>query len=137
MGVQADYGYQTGIALAIHLPYGKHLFIGLDRTKALPNDEVQLTKLLADLQLFAVHAQEAASRVLLPSEVAVELPSLTLREMEALRWTLEGKTAWEVSVILGISERTATAHLNNATHKLGCINKYVAAFKALKIGLIR
>jgi DNA-binding CsgD family transcriptional regulator len=42
---------------------------------------------------------------------------LTPRELECLRWTMEGKTAWEVGTILSISERTAVLHLNNA-HRL-------------------
>ena len=30
-------------------------------------------------------------------------PRLTARELEVLRWTMEGKTAWETGAILGIS----------------------------------
>ena len=37
---------------------------------------------------------------------------------------MEGKTAWEVGAILGISERTAVLHVNNAMHKLGCTSKH-------------
>ena len=57
-------------------------------------------------------------------------------ELEALRWTMEGKTAWEVGTILGISERTAVLHVNNAMHKLGCASKHQAVLKALRLGLI-
>jgi len=96
-----------------------------------------LTRLVADLQLFAVHALDAAMRVLVPSEASPELPSLTPRELEALRWTMEGKTAWEVGSILGITERTAVLHLNNAMRKLGCVNKHQAVLKALRLGMIR
>ena len=53
------------------------------------------------------------------------------------RWTMEGKTAWELSRILGISEQTVVRHLNNATHKLNCVNKHHAVVKALRLGLIR
>ena len=49
----------------------------------------------------------------------------------------EGKTAWEVGSILGITERTAVLHLNNAMHKLGASNKHQAVLKALRLGLIR
>jgi len=76
--------------------------------------------MVADLQLFAVHAQDAALRILAPSVVDPNVPALTPRELEVLRWTMEGKTAWEVGNLLGITERTAALHVNNATHKLGC-----------------
>jgi len=134
---QARYGYQTGIAMALHLPEGKHFMLGVDRDRALPSDRHELTRVVADLQLFAVHALDAAMRVLLPSDPAPDSPSLTPRELEAMRWTMDGKTAWEVGSILGITERTAVLHLNNAMRKLGCVNKHQAVLKALRLGLIR
>lgn len=134
---QARYGYRTGVCMALHLPQGRHFVLGVDRDQALPADPVELTRMVADLQLFAVHAQDTAMRVLLPPQPVVEGPTLTPRELEALRWTMEGKTAWEVGTILGISERTAVLHVNNAMHKLDCINKHQAVLKALRLGLIR
>jgi len=133
----ACYGYQTGIAMALHLPEGRHFMLGVDRDRALPSDRHELTRVVADLQLFAVHALDAAMRVLVPTNPGVESPSLTPRELEALRWTMDGKTAWEVGSILGITERTAVLHLNNAMRKLGCVNKHQAVLKALRLGLIR
>jgi DNA-binding CsgD family transcriptional regulator len=133
---QAAFGYRTGIALALHLPEGRHFFLGVDRDQSLPVDPRQLQRVVADVQLFAVHAQDAALRILLPASLQPERPSLTPRELEALRWTMEGKTAWEVGMILGISERTAVLHVNNAMHKLGCANKHQAVLKALRLGLI-
>jgi DNA-binding CsgD family transcriptional regulator len=134
---QARYGYQTGIAMALHLPEGRHFMLGVDRDRSLPSDRHELTRVVADLQLFAVHALDAAMRVLLPSDLAGQAPSLTPRELEALRWTMDGKTAWEVGSILGITERTAVLHVNNAMRKLGCVNKHQAVLKALRLGLIR
>jgi len=134
---QARYGYHTGIAMALHLPEGKHFMLGVDRDRPLPGDRHELTRVVADLQLFAVHALDAAMRVLLPVATAADAPALTPRELEALRWTMDGKTAWEVGSILGITERTAVLHLNNAMRKLGSVNKHQAVLKALRLGLIR
>lgn len=133
---QAQFGYRTGIAMALHLPEGKHFLLGVDRDRPLPTDPNELQRVVADLQLFAVHAQEAAMRLLVPPAQQPERPALTPRELEALRWTMDGKTAWEVGAVLGISERTAVLHINNAMHKLGCVNKHQAVLKALRLGLI-
>jgi DNA-binding CsgD family transcriptional regulator len=133
---QARFGYRTGIAMALHLPEGRHFAMGVERDQPLPTDGAELTRLVADLQLFAVHAQDAALRVLSPSPVQTDRPSLTPRELESLRWTMEGKTAWEVGAILGISERTAVLHVTNAMHKLDCASKHQAVLKALRLGLI-
>lgn len=133
---QASFGYCTGIAMALHLPDGKHFLLGVDRELPLPNDPEELQRLVADLQLFAVHAQDSAMRLLLPPAQQPERPALTPRELEVLRWTMDGKTAWEVGALLGISERTVVFHVNNAAHKLGCVNKQQAVLKALRLGLI-
>jgi len=135
--MQAQFGYRTGIALALHLPEGRHFFIGVDRDQPLPGNSAEVTRMVADLQLFAVHAQDAALRLLLPATPQIDIPALTPRELESLRWTMEGKTAWELGSILGISERTAVLHINNATHKLDCVNKHQAVLKALRLGIIR
>jgi len=135
---QAPFGYASGIAQAFHFPRGIHFLLGIDRLGGLPSNPVEAGRLLADLSLFAAQVQEPALAVLLPelTDAANEV-ALTSRELECLRWTMEGKTAWEVGQILSISEQTAVRHLNNATHKLGCVNKHHAVVKALRKGFIR
>jgi DNA-binding CsgD family transcriptional regulator len=124
---QAPYGYKNGIAVALHLPLGRHFLVGFDRERPLPNEPSQLTRMVADLQFFTVLAHEAAFRVLTREATRTpDVGQLTHRELECLRWTMEGKTAWEVGRILRISEQTAVRHVNNSTHKLGCINKHQA-----------
>jgi DNA-binding CsgD family transcriptional regulator len=134
---QALYGFSTGIAVALHLPHGRHFFVGVDRDRPLPADSQTLTRLVAELQLFAVHAHEAAARIFVPQIMdASEHGRLTPRELEALRWTMDGKLAWQVADELKISERTAVFHLNNATRKLGCRSKFQAVLKAIRLGLL-
>ena len=132
---QASYGYCTGIAMALHMPEGRHFQLGVDRDQALPRDPQVLRRLVADLQLFAAYAYEGAARILLPPEPESDVP-LTPLETEALRWTLEGKAAWELGTILGISEGTAVFHVNSAMHKLRGITKHQAALKAQRMGLL-
>lgn len=133
---QAPFGYRNGIAMALHLPDGRHFFFGVDRDQALPLDNGELTRVVADLQLFAVHAQDTAMRVLISPQSQPERPALRPRELEVLRWTLDGKTAWEVAAVLAITERTVVLHLQNAMQKLGCTSKHQAVLKALRLGLI-
>ena len=63
-------------------------------------------------------------------------PELSRRERQCLELAAQGKSDWVVGKILGISERTAVLHVNNAMHKLGCVNKHQAVLKALRLGLI-
>jgi DNA-binding CsgD family transcriptional regulator len=133
---QAHFGYHTGVALALHLPEGRHFFLGVDRDRPLSRQPRTMTRIVAELQLFAVHAQDAAFRIFAPPASSPDGPALTPRELEALRWTMDGKTAWEVGTIMNISERTAVLHLQNAMHKLSCINKHQAVLKAIRLGLL-
>jgi DNA-binding CsgD family transcriptional regulator len=56
---------------------------------------------------------------------------VSAREVDCLRWMAAGKTAWEVSAILGISERTVRFHLNAAREKLQCTTTTQAVAKAV------
>lgn len=134
---QAAFGLRTGVAMALHLPGGKHFLMGVDREQALPQHDNQMTRLLADLQLLAVHAQDAAVR-LLGREVESKSPTphLTGREKQVLQWTMEGKSAWAVGEILQLSENTINFHLRNVMAKLEVSSKHQAVLKAMSLGLI-
>lgn len=62
--------------------------------------------------------------------------SLTNIELELLRWTALGKTAWEISVLVSLPERTVHYHLAEASRKLYAPNKTAAVCTALKAGLL-
>lgn len=132
----APFGYKTGIAVALHLPGHKHFLLGVDRPDPLPKDQRQLTRLMADLQLLAVHAQSAASTLLIPDEDEEEPPKLTPRELEVLRWTMAGKSAWAVGEILGVTEHAVNFHMRSIFRKLGVSSKHHAVLKAVRFGLI-
>ena len=133
---QAQFGYHTGIAMALHLPNARHFILGVDRRKALPKRPGQLTKTIAQLQLFAVYAQEAAQRLLVDSLSAGSVPVLTSREQEVLRWTMAGKSNWSISQLMNVSEHTVSFHIRNAMSKLQCSSKHMAGARALRLGLI-
>jgi DNA-binding CsgD family transcriptional regulator len=133
---QARFGYHTGISVALHLENHKHFFLGVDRERALPEGVDEVTQLLASLQLLAVHAQDAALRLLGVQTGAADVPRLTARELEVLRWTMDGKSAWAVGEILSVSENTVNFHLRNVFRKLGSSSKHQAVLKAMALGLL-
>lgn len=132
---QASYGYKTGISVALHLPNRQHFILGVDRDTSLPMAGDQISRIMADLQLLAVHAQASASRLLLPL-MKSETPELSTRELEVLKWTQAGKTAWEIGQILSLSESGVNYHLRSILMKLDAVNKHQAVLKALAQGLI-
>ncbi|MFQ5480576.1 MAG: LuxR C-terminal-related transcriptional regulator [Thermodesulfobacteriota bacterium] len=62
---------------------------------------------------------------------------LSIREQEVLAWVKEGKTNWEISMILSISERTVKFHVQNIEHKLNAVNKAHAIALAMESGLVQ
>lgn len=120
---QAPFGYRTGVSMALHLPGGRHFMLGVDRDEPLPTSSQALTRLMADLQLLGVFAQEAALRVLIKDDASPAV-NLTPREREVLQWTREGKSAWTVGQILGMTDNTVNFHLKNVMAKLGASSKH-------------
>jgi len=64
------------------------------------------------------------------------LPKLTRRELEILRWTSEGKSAWAVGQILNTTEHNVNYHLPGVMTKLAVGSKHQAAAKARAFGLL-
>jgi LuxR family quorum sensing-dependent transcriptional regulator len=58
-------------------------------------------------------------------------PRLTPRERECLSWVAAGKTDWEISQILGISEQTAHEYVQNALIKLNATTRAQAVAVAI------
>ncbi len=76
--------------------------------------------------LATVYAFEGVKLLELVDDVATHTP-LTRRETECLRWVSDGKSDWDISEILGISESTVHAHIENAKRKMGVRSRVQAA----------
>lgn len=89
---------------------------------SLPDDEWSDFKsaVVHDLRVLATYFHNHVLR-LHGIDAAAEI-LISARELDCLKWTAAGKTAWEASRILGISERTVRFHLNSAREKLNCAN---------------
>jgi LuxR family quorum sensing-dependent transcriptional regulator len=87
------------------------------------------------LHLMAMYAFERTRQLLKPSPNAGS-GILTPRERETLIWAAAGKSAADTGDILGITERTVTAHIASACQKLDAVNKTQAVARALQYRLI-
>jgi DNA-binding CsgD family transcriptional regulator len=87
------------------------------------------------LRYLAPYLHEAICRSTPLTPVAKHSP-LSQRETEVLRWAMAGKTNWEISLILNISERTVKFHIQNTMEKLQASSRAHAVAIALGEGLI-
>ena len=66
---------------------------------------------------------------------ATTADNLTPRELECMRWVADGKTDWEIGVILSISQSTVRFHLDRVRLKLGAKTRAQAAARLVLRGL--
>ena len=62
--------------------------------------------------------------------------SLTERQIECVRLAGQGKTDWEIGVILGISEETAKRHIAEARKHYDVTKRVQVVIRALADGLV-
>ncbi len=61
---------------------------------------------------------------------------LSVREKEILQLMMQGKSSWDMSVIVGISESTVNYHVYNLLQKLEAVNRPQAVAIATRLGLV-
>ena len=129
-----DYGIFQGAMVPIHGPHG---FSALGT--ATTEDEAGFRKRLPEFgmiaQLVGIYLNEAVHRICLVTPKK-DIPKLSPREKECLAWAAAGKTAWEISQILNVSEATAIFHTANAKRKLNTKALPQAIARAVAMGLI-
>jgi LuxR family transcriptional regulator, quorum-sensing system regulator BjaR1 len=114
-----DFNLHKGIAVPIPSPNG---IIGIVGVAGPHFDEREIHKpVLHLLSLHVFHRLEHLS-----GRRFERRAGLTEREREVMAWGAEGKTAWEIGCILGISHRTVEAYFQQACKKLGASNRIQA-----------
>jgi|GEM_PF-122588 len=92
----------------------------------------------ACLHLAAIYFQARLEklRVTEPPPKRRAAGELTIRELDCLAWIAAGKTDWEISQILSISEQTVNSHVRNILRKLNAMHRAQAVAKAIVNGMI-
>lgn len=128
-----DFGMRSGIACTQNASIGE----SNDTFMSLETDGHKVSKeYLAIISYILPHLHEAMNKINKVAQIPKDIPTFTVREKETLKWSYEGKTAWEIGVILSISERTVKFHLNNIYQKLNVTNRSQAVAKAIRCGVV-
>jgi len=77
--------------------------------------------------------QDANPSLEVDALIALEEKGLTRREVEVLEWVARGKTNNEIGLILTISPRTASKHLEHIYTKLGVESRTAAVVQFLEM----
>lgn len=130
------FGLSCGLSFAVHEQPGVTGIFSLARDKPLELQAVDMAALIGRAQMFASMLHHAVCRIDLPKLLPAQNLSLTPRERECLRWSADGKTAWEIGQILNIAERTVVFHVNNVIQKMSAANKTQAIVRAVALNLL-
>ena len=85
------------------------------------------------LEIVIPHFHQALSRA---RNAPTNASPLTPKETEVLKWLRQGKSTWDISVILTISERTVKFHVANILQKLDATTRAHAVAIAIEKGLM-
>lgn len=129
-----DHGLRKGVTQCLMLPNRAMGFLSVSRRNQKPDpladDEMELRlQILVDISM---------SSLLRTEDEMVKAPEMKFsrRELEILKWTAEGKTSAEISMILSISENTVNFHQKNMQKKFNAPNKTQIACYAAATGVI-
>ncbi len=130
--LSADYGLKRGLAYGSRPTPHSHeaSYICLETGRA------PFSRAHAEALRYALpHLHELLGRVcgIAPDKMT---SALSVRELEVMQWLKEGKTSWEIGVILSISERTVKFHIANCYAKLDVTNRSQAIARAMRLSII-
>lgn len=129
----AAIGLAAGITVPIYRTNGCQALVtfGADRLDLSAADR-------AAIHLFSIYAHDRARSLMdeFSGGGRRPPPRLAAREIECLKWSAAGKSAWDISVILHISQRTVEQYLASAAFKLGSVNRVQTVAEAMRHGLI-
>lgn len=127
-----DFGIECGVTVPLHVRRSEWCFFSFTRYEK--TDIVDLEHTVSEMSHAAQSVISVMDRLLFPANNQAKL---TAREKEVLKWAAIGKTSWEISAILMISERTVNFHISEAAQKLGVRGRRAACTTAMAQGLIQ
>ena len=130
-----EFGIKRGVVIPVHAPGGEFGSVAFATDESELNLDAVWKHKRHELHLMGIYYHAAIWENVFKRNIE-PTPGLTPRELQCLEWAGRGKTVWEISKILGISEATAKTHLRAAIAKMDTTNKTHAVSKALLHGLI-
>lgn len=136
MSEAREFGLKSGFSIPVHGANGEVALLSFASSVEPEKAKARILEAIPYAQFFSGFIHEAAKRIFNASQMLLTKDTLTCREKECLLWAAEGKTAWETSQILDVSERTINFHMQNAAAKLNVSNRAHAVARAISERLI-
>ncbi len=131
MDEATEFGLNVGFCVPVYTATGELVSVsfGGERREFTAQDR-------PGLHLIAIYAHSKICELIGLRPKPIELPRLSVREIEVLKWCSAGKTSREIADILLISETTVITHVKNACVKLDVATRTQAVATAIRARLV-
>ena len=136
MGEARDFGLNSGVSFPLHTPQGEFAILSVASSLDPEHAKAKVLEAIPATYLFTTHLHENVRKIFQQLGLPLKKVTLIERERECLLWVTEGKTSWDTSEILGVSEQTVISHLQNTCEKLNVFSPKQAMARAVSSGLI-
>ncbi|MCL2749010.1 MAG: LuxR family transcriptional regulator [Alphaproteobacteria bacterium] len=140
MSMAEEAGLHDGIGIPYRTPRGEIIGVGIASSAKGTNPEEHIGKLYMLTSHFHFMYQALLEKNIIKTDddfTDISLTPLTPREQDVLLWCMKGKSNWDISMILNVSEHCIDFHMRNILRKLNTNSRLTAVVKAMRIGLIK
>lgn len=128
-----SWGHKGGWAQSVAEGGGQFSMFFVDSPEIMPQSYLE-NDINFNLEWITTAVHSMISKIRNESKINI---TLSEREKEILRWSGDGKTAWEISQIIKLSQSTINFHIRSAMVKLNAPNKTAAVVKAIYLNLLQ
>lgn len=133
----AGHGLRSGVTLPIHCPNGElGMLCFVSDLKLDKKSPAEINETVPALTCLRDFIGETSLKFMHAFNREESPVSLTKRELECLKWSMSGKSSWDIARILACSEATINFHFTNIRSKFGASTRRQAIVKAIRLGII-
>jgi LuxR family quorum-sensing transcriptional regulator LasR len=129
------HGIGNAVSFSVHSRNGGIGILSFANTVQRGDTDYLITRCLPEGNLVATFVHDAMRRIVNKERQALQAP-LTRREVECLYWIANGKSNWEISRILEISEHGVVYYVRKILLKFGVHSRHQAVARATAYGLL-
>ena len=129
------HGLSEGITIPVHSRHGDVALVNLVLSSSGEAARHHVREMMICGSLLAPLTHETMRRIVKTQQMS-SVPRLTKRETEVLQWISDGKSTWEISKLVGISEHGVVHHVRNVLTKFDVGSRHQAVAKAVVHGLL-
>lgn len=128
------HGLASGLSVPVRGVHGEMALFSIANPEKGDDAVAHQVHSLGAAYLLGAYVHEAIRRLVYNAgQASWQVPELTAREIECLKWWVAGKSAWDIGQIFKLSERTVRFHLNNIKRKFDARCKAQVVAKAIQL----